>query len=54
MNVITRRTIRTAIGFFAVGVLALALAGPAIASHLHVRPPGAPAWPPSPSSWSER
>jgi len=37
MNVITRRTIRTAIGFFAVGVLALALAGPAIASHIHVR-----------------
>lgn len=37
MNVITRRTVRTAIGFFAVGVFALALTGPALASHVHVR-----------------
>jgi len=36
MNTITRRTIRTAIGLFAVGVLALALTGPALASHVHV------------------
>ncbi len=37
MNMITRRTVRTAIGFFAVGVLALALTGPALASHVRVR-----------------
>ena len=36
MNVITRRTVRMALGFFAVGVLALALTGPALASHIHV------------------
>jgi hypothetical protein len=36
MNAITRRTVRTAIGFFAVGILALALTGPALASHIHV------------------
>lgn len=35
MNVITRRTVRTALGFFAVGILALALTGPALASHVH-------------------
>jgi hypothetical protein len=36
MNAITRRTVRTAIGFFAVGVFTLALTGPALASHIHV------------------
>jgi hypothetical protein len=36
MNVIARRSIRTVIGFVAVGVLALALTGPVLASHIHV------------------
>ena len=37
MNVITRRAIRSAIGVLAVGALAAALAGPALASHVLVR-----------------
>ena len=37
MNVITRRAVRSAIGFLAVGAIAVALAGPALASHVAVR-----------------
>lgn len=37
MNVITRRAVRVAISFLAVGAIAVALAGPALASHARVR-----------------
>ncbi|MDO8484893.1 MAG: hypothetical protein Q7S35_08095 [Candidatus Limnocylindrales bacterium] len=37
MNVITRRAIRTAIGVLAVGAIAVAMAGPALASHVAVQ-----------------
>lgn len=37
MNVITRRAVRSAIGLLAVGAVAVALAGPALASHVVVR-----------------
>ena len=37
MNVIIRWTVRTVVGFFAVGVVALTLTGSALASHVHVR-----------------
>ena len=37
MNVITRRAIRTAIGVLAIGAIAVALAGPALASHVAAR-----------------
>lgn len=37
MNVITRRAVRTAIGVLAVGAIAVAMAGPALASHVAVR-----------------
>ena len=37
MNVITRRAVRTAIGVLAVGAIAVALAGPALASHVAAR-----------------
>ena len=37
MNVMTRRAVRSAIGVLAVGALAAALAGPALASHVVVR-----------------
>jgi hypothetical protein len=36
MNVIARRTVRTVIGFVSVGVVAAALTGPVLASHVHV------------------
>lgn len=37
MNVITRRAVRSAIGLLAVGAIAVALAGPTLASHVLVR-----------------
>lgn len=37
MNVITRRAVRTAIGVLAVGAIAVAMAGPALASHVLTR-----------------
>lgn len=37
MNVITRRAVRTAIGVLAVGAIAVAMAGPALASHVLAR-----------------
>ncbi len=37
MNVITQRAVRTAIGVLAVGAIAVAMAGPALASHVAVR-----------------
>jgi len=37
MNLITRRAVRTAIGVLAIGAIAVALAGPALASHVAVR-----------------
>ncbi len=37
MSVITRRDVGSAIGFLAVGAIAVALAGPALASHVLVR-----------------